>query len=110
MSDRLVRPYLLTGGRTRPSGSEMPMETLVLAQTHVDRLPGRTREHREIVAACAEPRSIIEVATRLKLPLGVTRVLVGDLVADGALDITEPSADGPDVNLLERLLHGLQTL
>ena len=113
--DRLrVRPYAMTGGRVR-SSTELPLETIVRvtdrAAGHVDQL---TMECREICDLCVEPLSIAEVSAHLHLPLGVTRVLVGDMVTEGMLDSHRNTAseDGarPDLRLLERVLDGLQAL
>jgi hypothetical protein len=52
------------------------------------------------------------VAAQLQIPLGVARVLVSDLHAEGLLTVRHlPStADGrPDVDVLERLLSGLRS-
>ena len=69
-------------------------------------------EHRSIAQACRETLSVAEVAARVDLPLGVTRVLVGDLAAQGMVTVHRaPShAGGPNVALLEQVLHGLQRL
>jgi len=68
------------------------------------------REQRTIINLCQRLTSVIELAARLHVPLGVARVLVGDLAASGYLTVHPPSgtADGPDVAVLERLLEGLR--
>jgi hypothetical protein len=52
----------------------------------------------------------MEVAAHLQVPLGVARVLVGDLAAGDYLVVHLPSqADGPPpAEILERLLEGLR--
>jgi Protein of unknown function (DUF742) len=69
-------------------------------------------EHRSIALACHETLSVAELAARVDLPLGVTRVLVGDLATHGVVTVHRaPShAGGPNVALLEQVLHGLQRL
>jgi len=71
-------------------------------------------ERRQICEMCADPTSIAEVSAHLKLPLGVVRVLVGDMVTEGLLDCNVPVVAGddtrPDLRLLERVLDGLQAL
>lgn len=103
-----VRPYVLTGGRTRAS-RDLALETLVSATAGVrSPLP---LEHVALVALCAVPVSVAEVAARLQMPLGVARVLIGDLVASGALTVHGSSpAAGPDRALLARVLDGLRRL
>ena len=109
-----ARPYAITGGRTRPA-ADLPIETIVrTTDAAADRL-GRLRyERRSIVLLCTRPLALAEVAARLRLPLGVVRVLAGDLVAEGVLraHLAPSTAAGlrPDVRLLERVLDGLHAL
>jgi len=109
---RVVRPYVLTQGRTKAPESTYGLEAQVralLAPQQLDR--AATPEARRIVELCQTSTSVAEVAAFLVLPLGVTRVLVGDLVAAGALavDVGAPDA-ATDVALLERLLDGIRAL
>ena len=110
-----VRPYALTGGRVR-SSTELALETIVRVtergEESASELP---TEKREILELCASPTSIAEVSAHLSLPLGVARVLVGDMVTEGHLDShANPASDEegsrPDLRLLERVLDGLQAL
>jgi hypothetical protein len=109
----LVRPYALTGGRTRPK-RDYPIEALV--KTDLDRVAGgfRSPEESAIAELCTESRSVAEVAALLRLPIGVVRVLVADLADRGVVQVhTRPSADAdsrPDAVLLERVLSGLRDL
>ncbi|MDH4147924.1 MAG: DUF742 domain-containing protein [Acidimicrobiia bacterium] len=107
-----VRPYALTGGRTR-STEDLPLETLVRRTGAGNAALGRARhERRRILELCDRPLSIAEISAHLAVHLGVTRVLVGDMKAEGYLDVYRPQASGarPDVRLLERVLDGLQAL
>jgi hypothetical protein len=108
--DRLVRPYLITQGRTRPV-DELPIEALVEAHADDPAAGARLRfEPRRVLELCSQRLSIAEVAAALMIPLGVARVLVADLAADGLVKVHRTaSADGPDVHLLERLLDGLRS-
>jgi hypothetical protein len=108
---RLVRPFSLTGGRTR-SSSDLPIETL-LVSTRVDRdMPSFVPERRMILDLCARPTSVAEVSAILKVPLGVARVLAGDLVTEGLVTAyrPQPAEEGSDLHLLERVLNGLHSL
>ena len=70
-----------------------------------------TPEARRIVDLCQTPLSVAEVAARLLLPVGVARVLVGDLVAANAVTVDVGAQDAAnDVALLERLLDGIRAL
>ena len=56
------------------------------------------------------PTSVVEVAAHLHVPVGVARVLVGDLASGGYLAVHLPpqADDRPDAAILERLLEGLR--
>ena len=102
--------YALTGGRTRSvAGPPMPVETLVTATAgkHTGQLQ---LEYRETVALAAKPVSIVEISAVLRVPVGVARVLVSDLVDAGYLEVHLPptTAGGPTPAVLERLLEGLR--
>lgn len=108
-----VRPYAWTGGRTRPA-YDLAVETLISLGPQ-GRDPSRVRqyEHRAVADMCREPRSVAEVAALLRLPLGVARVLIGDMASQGTVVVhqTAGTADGaPDVALMERVLSGLRRL
>jgi hypothetical protein len=108
-----VRAYTWTKGRTT-SQFRLEIETLLsttgLYQEHEDSTPS---EYHAIAALCHQPRSVAEVAALLRLPLGVAKVLAGDMAADGLLAVGETaSVDGesPDLALMERILSGLRQL
>jgi hypothetical protein len=108
---RVVPAYVLTRGRTRSRGVDLPMESLLtVTDLGRERMPTLQREQRTILDLCAGLTSVIELAAHLDLPLGVARVLVGDLAASGYLSVHLPSGtgQGPDVAVLERLLEGLR--
>jgi hypothetical protein len=113
----LVRPYAHTGGRTR-SSHDLALEALVSASGQVsDAVVDEvltTHHRRMIVDLCAHPRSVAEVAALLAVPLGVARVLLGDLADAGAV-VVHPTAgsigDGaPDLEFMRRVLVGLRRL
>jgi hypothetical protein len=110
LGSSLIRPYVLTGGRTRPEGPDLPIESLVVTSptTKTDRLG---YDHAKIANACLQPISIAELAAALDIPLGVTRILVSDLLADGVLD-ANPTTDGstPTPELIGRLIEGIRAL
>jgi len=106
-----LRPYAMTEGRTEPTGRDLAIEDLVAAAA-AEPPPWLSLEHRSIAVAARETMSVAELAARVDLPLGVTRVLVGDLATQGTVIVHRaPShAGGPDVALLEHVLDGLQRL
>lgn len=109
-----IRPYALTGGRTRPS-VDMPLETLVRTSDRGWAIRHElSNEERRILDFAANSISLAELSAHLGVVLGVARVLVADLVSTGALDRSRantPSVEAHrDVSLLERVLDGLKAL
>lgn len=109
-SHRVVPAYALTGGRTRSSGPDLAIETMVTSTPEgLRELTALRFEAREIVLLSRRPQSIAEVAARVKIPVGVARVLVSDLAGAGLLAVHHPpEGDRPDKAILERLLSGLR--
>jgi Protein of unknown function (DUF742) len=109
---RRVRPYAMTGGRTQPVHADLEVEALVSTTSLGERTPKLTVEQRAIAALCRDVLSVAEVSARLDLPLGVTRVLVGDMAEEGFVTLHRPAqaGDRPDLALLERVLYGLRTI
>ncbi|MEU1371191.1 DUF742 domain-containing protein [Streptomyces sp. NPDC005803] len=110
----LVRPYAMTGGRTRPR-YQLAIEALVSTTADPSRLQGQLPEHQRICRLCVEIKSVAEVSALLSIPLGVARILVADLAEAGLVAIHQPGGDEsaggqPDVTLLERVLSGLRKL
>ncbi|WP_016698159.1 DUF742 domain-containing protein [Actinoalloteichus spitiensis] len=107
-----VRPYLVTGGRTR-SRRPLLLETLI-SVVEFDPALEKTLipESWRIYELCRNRQSIAEISTRLKLPLGVVRVLVCDLSDQGRVRVHATSIDSEQDqrDLLERVLRGLQTI
>ena len=113
-SRSLIRPYMWTQGRTA-SQYDLRLETLV--STDWEAIPmARSAlgvEHRMIVDMCIEVRSVAEVSAELSVPLGVARVLLGDLIGMGVVhlhDTATTADDQPELALMERVLSGLRQL
>ncbi|NHD18250.1 MULTISPECIES: DUF742 domain-containing protein [unclassified Actinopolyspora] len=109
----LMRPYARTRGRTRTE-YELAIETLVSTSER-----GRAQsaqaspEHRSICNLCTDARSVAEISAHLRLPLGVVRVLIGDMAGLGLVEIHESGmvvGDRPSMEFLERVLSGLRKL
>jgi len=107
-----VRPYVLTQGRTKAPDATFALEAQVRALIPASSMSRTTTpEARRIVGLCETPVSVAEIAARLMLPVGVARVLVGDLVAANAVTVDVGAQDAAnDVALLERLLDGIRAL
>src|SRR5262249_48783322 len=103
----LIRPYLVTGGRTRPLHDGLRGETVVRAAPGSRQAPLQV-EARRTIELCQIPRAVADMAVALSMPLGVVRVLIGDLVVGGHLSIQAP----PEITteLLERIRERVQAL
>ena len=77
----VVRPYAVTKGRTLPSGgASFGLIDVVIATSA--RQPQHLRlgpEHRRILSLCRRPTPVVDLTSEIDLPLGVVRVLLGDL-------------------------------
>lgn len=108
-----VRPYTRTGGRTR-TAHDLALEALVSTSEDGRRYRGvRTPEHRQICDLCLDTRSIAEIAAHLRLPLGVVKVLVGDMADAGLVLIHQTElilGDSSSRAFMERVLQGLRAL
>ena len=108
-----VRPYAWTRGRTS-TGYALQIETLVTTSPRGrEQLVLLQVEHREVAELCLQARSVAEVAALLKVPLGVAKVLVGDMAGLGLVAVHQSaSANGdiPNLALMERVLSGLRRL
>jgi len=108
----LVRPYAVTGGRTKPS-YQLQIEAMVSASHYDARdLSVLSPECQSILGYCRDWRSVAEISAVLRLPLGVARVLIGDMAMEGLVRVhqAEHAQGRPDLNLLERVLSGLRKL
>jgi hypothetical protein len=110
----VARPYTITRGRTRPVGDEeIEVETLVWTTSMAASSPPTMSAHwRSVADMCQEVISVAEVGARLGVPIGVARVLVGDMAKAGLVYLQRPqhANDHPDIGLLERVLYGLRQL
>jgi hypothetical protein len=108
----LVRPYAVTGGRTKPR-TQLQIEAMVAASHYEARdLSVLSPECQAILGFCRDWRSVAEISAVLRMPLGVARVLIADMAMEGLVRVHQiDHAQGrPDINLLERVLSGLRKL
>jgi hypothetical protein len=109
----VVRPYALTQGRTLPSGgASFGLIDVVIATN--DRVPEHFRpgpEHRRILSLCRRPTPIVDLTSEIDLPLGVVRVLLGDLTSEGLVRVLfTQKQPANDQRLLRMVLDGLESL
>lgn len=110
---RLVRAYTITGGRTK-AAVELPMEARVTLAPDAARREWSNPLARRIVDLDGGAASVVELSARLGQPLGVVRVVVGDLIQAGAARVeqtmTEDLSTAQRKDLMERTLRGLRAL
>ncbi|AZM63620.1 MULTISPECIES: DUF742 domain-containing protein [unclassified Streptomyces] len=113
----LVRPYAMTGGRTRsgPSGVRFDLIALVTLDPSAPEAhdPDLGPEHRALIGLCRpETQSVAELAAGTDLPVGVVRVLLGDLLERGCVTVSRPvpPARLPDERILREVIAGLRAL
>ncbi|MGY0497680.1 DUF742 domain-containing protein [Nocardia sp. FBN12] len=107
----LVRLYAVTGGRATPQRHDLELTTLLVAARSGVRSRLLGPEYDAIVDLCRSPLSVAEVSAHLHLPLTSTKVLVGDLIDEGALLARAPRnqlSTAPDVNVLRAVLAGIK--
>ena len=108
---RLIRPYAMTGGRTGTDGDSIGLEAQIQASTRASTHLGAYRwEAARLIELVQTPTALVEVAARLEIPIGVTRVLVADLVRDGAVVVHIPRRTQSFTSLLEKVLDGVRSL
>jgi Protein of unknown function (DUF742) len=108
----VVRPYTMTRGRVRPTARlDLVAYVMTKAGSHTY-APHLQPEHRAILAAARGPITVSELAAHLDLALGVTRILLGDLIEQDLISTFEPSGVNmqPSERVLKAVLNGLQAL
>jgi hypothetical protein len=109
----VVRPYAVIQGRVAPSSSEFDLVAFVVAtMPELPPAPHLQPEHHAIIAACWEPMSVVELASKLDLSIGVVRVLLSDLRSAGLISLYEPptASQGHDIDVLKAVVNGLRAL
>jgi hypothetical protein len=109
----VVRPYAVVRGRTESPQGRLDLIAFVI--TVVDTLDAWMQmepEHHRILDLCRRPRTVTEVAAGLRLPVGVVRVMLGDLLDAQAVLIREPAdpANRPSLDVIREVLDGLRAL
>lgn len=108
----LVRPYAVTGGRTRIEGVDLQLVTLVVSvqpEVHAHRVDS---EYAQLLWVCEHPVSIAEAAAAVSLPVGVVKVLLADLIGNNyVLHRTGWQPTGaPDLETMQKVLDGIRAL
>jgi hypothetical protein len=121
-SGPVVRPYAVTGGRTEPADGEVLDLIAVVVATNPAGAGGRasaasdpsrrTPEHRKIIDLAHQPSTVADIASGTRLPVGVVRVLLADLIMLGAIKVVRQrqAREMPSDDLLREILNGLRAL
>lgn len=110
----LVRPYAVTRGRTEPT-NDIAIEALLLTTPRGAQEAPYAGRHKELIARlCSSPLSLAEISAHMRLPIGVTRVLVADMSAEGMLTVHQTNVNASSgaarMHMLERILVSLERL
>ncbi|NUS43649.1 MAG: DUF742 domain-containing protein [Mycobacteriaceae bacterium] len=97
----LVRPFMVSAGRTIPLVDGLRYETMVQATPAALSAPLHY-EHRQAAQLCQRAQSVAEIAAALLVPIGVAKVIVGDLVSAGHAAVREPAGE-VQIDVLERI-------
>ncbi len=115
-SGPVVRPYAVTGGRTEPADGEVLdlLAVVIATGRHAEDADGTvlTPEHRRILNLCRRQVTVADVAADTALPVGVIRVLLADLMIQGAITVVRqrPAGQRTGSDVLQEILNGLRAL
>ena len=110
----LVRPFIMTRGRTRADSRNLRVETML--QASVSELPADDAdnallpEQMELLRVCQEPLSVAEVAVRLQIVVGVVTVIAGDLIEAGLLDVHHTDPVEIELDMLTKMIQRVRAI
>ncbi len=107
-----VRSYAITSGRSRGSVHLEFEAMLQVTPAGMSATRGLAFERAAIVSLCrSEILSVAELSARLRVPIGVIRVVASDLIVEGLLEAFLPSLGvAEDIDLITRLIEGVRAL
>lgn len=108
-SHEVVRPFVMTGGRTRAQRRDLRLETMLCAVADAES-DGLSREERRLLQVCAEPISVAEASATLGLVVGVTIILAADLVVGGQLELHQTDPVEIELDALSRMIERVRAL
>lgn len=108
----VVRLYAMTSGRARASGTQFDLMAAVQATAHEPAPRALSPEQRLLLRICQRPQTVADVASESNLPVGVVRVLLGDLHNAGLIAASRPHRPSqlPDQRVLQEVIDGLRAL
>ena len=109
MGHDLVRPFVMTGGRTRVERRDLRMETMLRAVREPE--PGTLMSEQEaMVRLCREPQSIAEIAARLDIVLGVAAIIASDLIGEGYFEVHHTDPVDIELDALTRMIERVRAI
>jgi hypothetical protein len=108
MTHDLVRPFVMTGGRTRVEQRELRLESML--RTVRPSPGGLATEQEAMLRLCVEPQSIAELGARLGLVVGVVAIVAGDLVAEGLLEVHHTDPVDIELQALTRMIERVRAI
>jgi len=109
MTHDLVRPFVMTGGRTKAERRDLRLETMLRTVASVAG-GSLTSEQEAMVRLCREPMSIAELAARLDLVVGVATIVAGDLVDAGYLEVHHTDPVDIELDALTRMIERVRAI
>ncbi len=112
----VVRPYMMTGGRTRAARRDLRLESMlatVPTEASLDGpqgTDGLTVEQAALLRCCRTPMALAEASAHLGLVVGVTAILAADLVADGLMEVHQTNPVEIELDMLNRMIDAVRTL
>lgn len=108
----VVRPFAVVRGRTPPTGDLFDLIAVVRATGLAGDPAVLEPEHLAILHRCRTPVPVVDLSYELNLPLGVIRVLLGDLRTHGLISAGLPPSrqNRPSNDVLREVISGLRRL
>ena len=105
----VVRPFIMTGGRTKARRADLRVETLVQARSVgvSGKVPS---EQRALLTHSTDAISVAELAAELDLVVGVVTVLLNDLIDAGLIEVFESDPDTIDLDMLTAMVDKIRSL
>ena len=105
----LVRPYIMTGGRTRAQRRDLRVETLL--QTKNEQIPPYLPEEQQLLLnLCLRAQSVAEVAAHLNLVVGVVMILADDLITAGLVDVHHTDPVEIELSMLTKMIERVRAI
>lgn len=110
MSHDLVRPFVMTGGRTRSEHRDLRLETMLRTAPGATPPPGMPSEQAAMLRLCADPQSVAEIGARLGLVVGVATIVAGDLIAAGLMEVHHTDPVDIELDALTRMIEKVRAI